>query len=81
MSDSVHALQSLQKYFEPFLFSQLQIKLSDYVAINGATAHPHIEADGTVYNLGSVFKGRPHTCIVKLPSNGDGNGLGKAVFY
>ena len=58
----------------------MQINLSKYVAINGATGHPHIEADGTVYNLATTFKMRPKTCVIMLPSNGDISGQGKSMF-
>lgn len=33
----------------------LQVDLCKYVSVNGATAHPHIENDGTVYNIGNCF--------------------------
>lgn len=29
--------------------------MCDYVNINGVTAHPHIEKDGTVYNIGNCM--------------------------
>ncbi|KAF4792296.1 DEP domain-containing protein 1A [Turdus rufiventris] len=32
-----------------------QVDLCKYVSVNGATAHPHIENDGTVYNIGNCF--------------------------
>ncbi|KAG9333932.1 hypothetical protein JZ751_009395 [Albula glossodonta] len=32
-----------------------QVDLCNYISINGVTAHPHIEADGTVYNIGNCF--------------------------
>ncbi|XP_027746855.1 uncharacterized protein LOC114061042 isoform X4 [Empidonax traillii] len=32
-----------------------QVDLCKYVSINGVTAHPHIEDDGTVYNIGNCF--------------------------
>ncbi|XP_044882044.1 retinoid isomerohydrolase isoform X2 [Mauremys mutica] len=32
-----------------------QVDLCKYVSINGVTAHPHIENDGTVYNIGNCF--------------------------
>ncbi|KAL5499781.1 hypothetical protein EMCRGX_G011241 [Ephydatia muelleri] len=56
-----------------------RINLSKYVAINGATGHPHIEADGTVYNLATTFKMRPKTCVIMLPSNGDISGQATAT--
>ncbi|KAK8388025.1 hypothetical protein O3P69_020129 [Scylla paramamosain] len=43
--------------------------ISNYVAVNMATAHPHIEPDGTVYNLGSSFSliNGPELRIVRFP--------------
>ncbi|XP_051855417.1 retinoid isomerohydrolase isoform X1 [Antechinus flavipes] len=32
-----------------------QVDLCNYVSVNGASAHPHIENDGTVYNIGNCF--------------------------
>ncbi|XP_038268471.1 retinoid isomerohydrolase [Dermochelys coriacea] len=32
-----------------------QVDLCKYISINGLTAHPHIENDGTVYNIGNCF--------------------------
>lgn len=50
-------------------FLSVQVDMCDYVNINGVTAHPHIERDGTVYNIGNCMgKG---AClaynIVKIP--------------
>lgn len=39
------------------------------MSVNGATAHPHIESDGTVYNIGNCF-GKNFSIaynIVKIP--------------
>ncbi|MPC12199.1 Beta,beta-carotene 15,15'-dioxygenase [Portunus trituberculatus] len=44
--------------------------LEEYlIAVNTATAHPHVDPDGTVYNMGSSFaaKGGPQYYIVKFP--------------
>lgn len=37
--------------------------------MNTATAHPHVDPDGTVYNMGSSFaeKQGPHYTIIKFP--------------
>ncbi|XP_038959208.1 retinoid isomerohydrolase isoform X2 [Rattus norvegicus] len=46
-----------------------QVDLCNYVSVNGATAHPHIESDGTVYNIGNCF-GKNFTVaynIIKIP--------------
>ncbi|MED6261038.1 Retinal Mueller cells isomerohydrolase [Ataeniobius toweri] len=32
-----------------------KVDLCKYLSINGVTAHPHTEADGTVYNIGNCF--------------------------
>ncbi len=47
-----------------------QIQLSKHVAVNSATAHPHIDDDGTVYNLGSSANGYT---IIKIPPTGKGD--------
>ncbi|XP_076031464.1 carotenoid-cleaving dioxygenase, mitochondrial-like [Oratosquilla oratoria] len=43
--------------------------LNEYVAVNMATAHPHVDPDGTVYNMGTCFKGQhgPVYNIVQFP--------------
>lgn len=33
----------------------LQVDMCNYVNINGVTAHPHTEKDGTVYNIGNCM--------------------------
>lgn len=44
--------------------------LTKYIAVNMATAHPHIDPDGTVYNMGSSFTNFNGTCysIIKMPN-------------
>nr|AFZ78092.1 retinoid isomerohydrolase [Petromyzon marinus] len=46
-----------------------KVDLCKYISINGATAHPHIERDGTVYNIGNCFgKGLSFAYnIIKIP--------------
>jgi len=43
--------------------------LGKYVAINSATAHPHILEDGTAINVGNSYRhaGGPHYCFIKVP--------------
>uniref|UniRef100_A0A8C6PLU3 Retinoid isomerohydrolase n=1 Tax=Nothobranchius furzeri TaxID=105023 RepID=A0A8C6PLU3_NOTFU len=46
-----------------------KVDMCDYVNINGVTAHPHIEKDGTVYNIGNCM-GKGATLaynIVRIP--------------
>ncbi|XP_066499980.1 retinal Mueller cells isomerohydrolase-like isoform X2 [Hoplias malabaricus] len=47
-----------------------KVNLCNYVSINGMTAHPHIEQDGTVYNIGNCFGKNMQFAynIVKIPS-------------
>ena len=56
----------------PHLVLYSQIKLSKCVAVNMATAHPHYELDGAIYNLGSSFSGGAHYNIVKINPNTNG---------
>ncbi|XP_024133904.1 retinal Mueller cells isomerohydrolase isoform X1 [Oryzias melastigma] len=46
-----------------------QVDLCKYLSVNGLTAHPHIEADGTVYNIGNCFGKNMSLAynIVKIP--------------
>ncbi|XP_047468958.1 carotenoid-cleaving dioxygenase, mitochondrial-like [Penaeus chinensis] len=43
--------------------------VTNYVAVNMATAHPHVEPDGTVYNMGNSFMGAkgPTYNVIKFP--------------
>ena len=51
----------------------LQVDISQIVAVNSATAHPHEDADGTIHNLGMVFKGKPAYAIIKMTPPAPGN--------
>lgn len=35
--------------------SVLQVDWSKFIAVNGATAHPHYDPDGTAYNMGNSY--------------------------
>ena len=51
------------------IFISMQVDLCNYVNVNGLTAHPHIERDGTVYNIGNCM-GKGATLaynIVRMP--------------
>ncbi|CAG7724263.1 unnamed protein product [Allacma fusca] len=43
--------------------------ISDFVAINHATAHPHVSEDGTAYNMENNYRHKkgPHYVVVKIP--------------
>ncbi|CAN2389993.1 Beta-carotene oxygenase [Pristimantis euphronides] len=45
-----------------------KVDWSKFIAVNGATAHPHYDPDGTVYNMGNSY-GKEGTCynIIKVP--------------
>lgn len=32
-----------------------QVDWSKFIAVNGATAHPHYDPDGTAYNMGNSY--------------------------
>ena len=51
-------------------------RLTDYVAVNQATAHPHVLEDGSVLNIGSNYrhKNGPHYCVIKIPPTYNTNG-------
>lgn len=46
-----------------------QVDLCKYLSVNGLTAHPHIDTDGTVYNIGNCFGKNMSLAynIVKIP--------------
>ncbi|XP_043197396.1 carotenoid isomerooxygenase-like isoform X1 [Amphibalanus amphitrite] len=53
------------------LGAEKQVDLSKVVAVNQATAHPHVDPDGTVYNVGSSFTGRtPSVNVIQFPASG-----------
>lgn len=37
------------------MFETCQVDWSKFIAVNGATAHPHTEPDGTTYNMGNSY--------------------------
>ena len=45
----------------------LQHQISNYVAVNGATAHSHWDTDGTAYNLGNSFVNGAMYNVIKTP--------------
>ena len=64
------------KYTES-IFISMQVDLCNYVNVNGLTAHPHIERDGTVYNIGNCM-GKGATLaynIVRMPPTQKGGSL------
>ncbi|NXE38199.1 BCDO2 oxygenase, partial [Ptilorrhoa leucosticta] len=53
----------------------LQVDWSKFIAVNGATAHPHYEADGTAYNMGNSFgKHGSSYNIIRVPPQESGHG-------
>ncbi|NWT15378.1 BCDO2 oxygenase, partial [Vireo altiloquus] len=53
----------------------LQVDWSKFIAVNGATAHPHYEADGTTYNMGNSFgKHGSSYNIIRVPPQESGHG-------
>ncbi|NXO06215.1 BCDO2 oxygenase, partial [Oriolus oriolus] len=53
----------------------LQVDWSKFIAVNGATAHPHYEADGTTYNMGNSFgKHGSSYNVIRVPPQESGHG-------
>ncbi|XP_017316115.1 carotenoid-cleaving dioxygenase, mitochondrial isoform X1 [Ictalurus punctatus] len=50
-----------------------KVDWSKFIAVNGATAHPHVDRDGTVYNMGNSYsmKGALYNIISVPPKNED----------
>uniref|UniRef100_A0A8C5BTQ3 Retinal Mueller cells isomerohydrolase-like n=1 Tax=Gadus morhua TaxID=8049 RepID=A0A8C5BTQ3_GADMO len=46
-----------------------KVDLCDYLSVNGVTAHPHTDADGSVYNIGNCFGKNMSLAynIIKIP--------------
>ncbi|KAM6969814.1 carotenoid-cleaving dioxygenase, mitochondrial-like [Aplochiton taeniatus] len=57
------------------LESVQKVDWSKYIAVNGATAHPHIDPDGTTYNMGNSYgsKGALYN-IIRVPPEKAGAG-------
>ncbi|XP_063292323.1 carotenoid-cleaving dioxygenase, mitochondrial-like [Pelobates fuscus] len=51
-----------------------KVDWSKFTAVNGATAHPHYDPDGTAYNMGNSY-GKQGTCynIIKIPVQRSGS--------
>ncbi|NWT57469.1 BCDO2 oxygenase, partial [Erythrocercus mccallii] len=53
----------------------LQVDWSKFIAVNGATAHPHYESDGTTYNMGNSYgKHGSSYNIIRIPPQEPGLG-------
>ncbi|NXO45730.1 BCDO2 oxygenase, partial [Locustella ochotensis] len=53
----------------------LQVDWSKVTAVNGATAHPHYESDGTTYNMGNSYgKHGSSYNIIRVPPQEPGHG-------
>ncbi|NXO73859.1 BCDO2 oxygenase, partial [Phainopepla nitens] len=53
----------------------LQVDWSKFIAVNGATAHPHYESDGTTYNMGNSYgKHGSSYNIIRVPPQESGHG-------
>ncbi|XP_060719086.1 carotenoid-cleaving dioxygenase, mitochondrial-like isoform X2 [Tachysurus vachellii] len=52
-----------------------KVDWSKFIAVNGATAHPHVDPDGTVYNMGNSYgrKGVFYNIIKVPPGNEAGD--------
>ncbi|RXN10397.1 beta,beta-carotene 9, 10 -oxygenase-like isoform X2 [Labeo rohita] len=54
------------------LESKQKVDWSKFVAVNGATAHPHFDPDGTAYNMGNSYRNKgAFYNIVRVPPERD----------
>uniref|UniRef100_A0A8D0H342 Carotenoid-cleaving dioxygenase, mitochondrial n=1 Tax=Sphenodon punctatus TaxID=8508 RepID=A0A8D0H342_SPHPU len=52
-----------------------KVNWRNYVAVNGATAHPHYEPDGTAYNMGNSYGSHGSNYnIIRVPPQKSSNG-------
>ncbi|XP_014115273.1 PREDICTED: beta,beta-carotene 9',10'-oxygenase isoform X3 [Pseudopodoces humilis] len=52
-----------------------KVDWSKFIAVNGATAHPHYESDGTTYNMGNSYgKHGSSYNIIRIPPQESGHG-------
>lgn len=38
-----------------YFHNNAKVDWSKFIAVNGATAHPHVDPDGTAYNMGNSY--------------------------
>ncbi|XP_051787766.1 beta-carotene oxygenase 2b isoform X7 [Erpetoichthys calabaricus] len=57
------------------LDAEIKVDWSKFVAVNGATAHPHYDADGTAYNMGNSYgrQGTTYNIICVPPQKENAN--------
>lgn len=57
--------------------------LCKHLSVNGLTAHPHIEEDGTIYNMGNCFGKNMSLAynVVKIPPAAKGEKKCFDVFF
>ncbi|TRY99940.1 hypothetical protein DNTS_004707 [Danionella cerebrum] len=54
------------------LESKQKVDWSKFVAVNGATAHPHFDPDGTAYNMGNSYRNKgAFYNIIRVPPERD----------
>lgn len=44
-----------------------KVDWSKFIAVNGATAHPHYDSDGTAYNMGNSYGPRGSCYVIRVP--------------
>uniref|UniRef100_A0A8C1H1T5 Carotenoid-cleaving dioxygenase, mitochondrial n=1 Tax=Cyprinus carpio TaxID=7962 RepID=A0A8C1H1T5_CYPCA len=55
------------------LESKQKVDWSKFIAVNGATAHPHFDPDGTAYNMGNSYRNKgAFYNIIRVPPERDG---------
>lgn len=67
---------NLMRKVDPETLDTLEkVDWSKFIAVNGATAHPHYDPDGTVYNMGNSYgKEGTRYNIIRVPPQKSGEG-------
>ncbi|MEE6484759.1 hypothetical protein FKM82_014015 [Ascaphus truei] len=64
----------MHKVDPEILETREKVDWTKFIAVNGATAHPHYDPDGTVYNMGNSYgKNGTHYNIIRVPAQDSGS--------
>ncbi|XP_075460122.1 carotenoid-cleaving dioxygenase, mitochondrial-like isoform X2 [Ascaphus truei] len=64
----------MHKVDPEILETREKVDWTKFIAVNGATAHPHYDPDGTAYNMGNSYgKNGTHYNIIRVPAQDSGS--------
>ncbi|XP_074596322.1 carotenoid-cleaving dioxygenase, mitochondrial-like [Brevipalpus obovatus] len=78
IGDKIYATTETPRLWEidpKSLDSIKRLDMTDYVVMNTYSAHPHIERDGVIYNMGSNFVGKGSYKIIKTIPKSSSTGM------